>query len=67
MSKLMMKAELVQDDLGTAIDVTVDGECESILAEKTLYCLLSGVYDKAPGVVLKAIENFIKNKVGDKQ
>ena len=64
MSKLKMTAELVQDDLGTAIDVSIDGECESILAEKTLYCLLSSVYDKAPGVVIHAMETFVKNKLG---
>ena len=48
----------------TAIDVSIDGECESILAEKTLYCLLSSVYDKAPGVVIHAMETFVKNKLG---
>ena len=62
-----ISAKLNEDEFGTAIDVSIECSCDNKLAEKVLYCLLSGMYDKAPITTLIAIDRFVHNKLGGKE
>lgn len=61
---MKISAKLNKDESETVIDVNIECSCDSKLAEKVLYCLLSGMYEKAPVTTLIAIDKFVHDKLG---